>query len=292
MKRLLNIFFLAPIILINSYNPTKAAQVIADNISENFVPPLHNGACVANVNVTSDGSIAAGAGYCPTPTTPSNYEISFDFSVALDERMDSIIIWSNSGGIYTDGELRSFDLEVDYIDNLGAPATLIMNGVNIGDTLNANDPKTVIFEQSGSPVQLLGVSQVRISNLAGSNSIEMTFREIVGDVNQDLANPDIAITKTADNLADVAVGTIITYTYVVTNIGNQPVTNIQLTDVHNSSGSAPIPANEILSADNGLPSDSSDTVPNDGSWEILAPFDEITFTGTYTVTQSDIDNLQ
>ncbi|MEM8649848.1 MAG: hypothetical protein AAGF54_04900 [Pseudomonadota bacterium] len=269
-----------------------AAQVIADSISENFVPPLHNGACIADVNVTSDGSTLATAGYCPTPATPSNYEISYDFSVGLDERMDSIIIWANSGSIYTDGELRSFDLEVDYIRDTGVPSTLVMNGVNIGDTLNPNDPKTVIFMQSGSPVQLLGVTQIRMTNLAGSNTIEMTFRELVGDVNADVANPNLSVTKTADNISNVPVGTLITYTYVVTNTGNQTITNIQLNDVHMGSGPAPTPTNETLSNDIGLSGDSSDTTSNDGVWDTLAPFDEVTFTGTYLVTQDDIDNLQ
>ncbi len=292
MKRNFISFFLVPIIVTISASPVIAAQVIADSISENFVPPLHNGACIADVNVTSDGSTLATAGYCPTPATPSNYEITYDFSVGLDERMDSIIIWANSGGIYTDGELRSFDLEVDYISDTGVPSTLVMNGVNIGDTLNPNDPKTVIFMQSGSPVQLLGVTQIRMTNLAGSNGIEMTFRELVGDVNADVANPNLSVTKTADNISNVPVGTQITYTYVVTNTGNQTITNIQLNDVHMGSGPAPTPTNETLSNDIGLSGDSSDTTSNDGVWDTLAPFDEVTFTGTYLVTQDDIDNLQ
>lgn len=244
------------------------------------------------MNVTSDGSIAGGGGYCPTPATPSTYEISYDFSVGLDERMDSIIVWANSGSNYADGELKTFDMEVDYIGDTGVASTLIMNGVNIGDTLNVNDPKTVLFLQSGLPVELLGVSQVRISNLGGFGTIEYTFRELVGDVNSDTPTSDMSITKTAIPDNNVAVGTTITYTYVVMNTGNQTISNIELSDVHNASGPAPIPSSETLSSDNALTSDSSDVTPNDGIWSILAPFDVVTFTATYTVTQADIDNLQ
>jgi len=31
---------------------------------------------------------------------------------------------------------------------------------------------------------------------------------------------------------------------------------------------------------------------NNGSWDSLGPGDSIRFTGTYTVTQADVDNLQ
>ncbi len=275
-----------------SFSTANAVQVVADSVSENFTPPRHNGACIADVAVTSDGSIAGSGGYCPTPATPSTYEISFDFSVALDERMDSIIIWANSGSIYTDGELRGFDLEVDYVDDLGVPATLVMNGVNIGDTLNANDPKTVTFLDGGVPVELLGVTQVRISNLSGSNTVEMTLRELVGNVETDAPVSNLAVTKTADSTMNVPAGTLITYTYVVTNTGNQPISNISLVDVHNGSGPVPVPSGETLSSDNGVPGDSTDATTNNGTWDILAPFDAVTFTGTYTVTQQDVDTLQ
>jgi len=272
--------------------PTHAVQVIADTVTENFTPPrTENFACSTDVGITSDGSIANNGGYCPSNSVQANYEISYNFSVGLDERMDSIIVWANSGGIYSDGELRTFDMEVDYIDDAGASATLIMNGIDLGDTLSPNDPKTVLFMQAGSPVELLGVSQVRISNLAGTPS-EIAFRELVGNVNQDTVNPDMIVTKTAIPSINVTAGTDVTYTYVVTNTGNQAISNISLNDIHNGFGAPPVPGDETLTADNGIPSDSSDTITNNGIWDLLAPFDEVTFTAIYTVTQADLDNLQ
>jgi len=104
-------------------------------------------------------------------------------------------------------------------------------------------------------------------------------------------NPSITVTKTADTDTNVPAGVTITYTYVVTNTGNQFISNITLTDVHNGSGPAPVPGNETLSGDAGVANDSTDAVI-DGSWDSLAPGDEVTFTATYVVTQTDIDTLQ
>lgn len=106
------------------------------------------------------------------------------------------------------------------------------------------------------------------------------------------ANPSITVTKTADNDTNVPAGVTVTYTYVVQNSGNQFISNLLLADSHNASGPVPTPANETLSLDTGVIGDSTDTTANDGIWDTLAPGDEITFTGTYVVTQNDIDTLQ
>ena len=104
-------------------------------------------------------------------------------------------------------------------------------------------------------------------------------------------NPSITVTKTADTDTNVPAGVSVTYTYVVSNTGNQFISDITLVDVHNGSGPAPTPTNETLSLDNGIINDSTDASV-DGSWDSLAPGDEVTFTATYVVTQNDIDTLQ
>ena len=104
--------------------------------------------------------------------------------------------------------------------------------------------------------------------------------------------PGLAITKAADKTVNVSVGELITYTYVVTNTGNTTLSNVSLNDVHGGSGLAPVPTNESLSVDNNTTGDSTDGAANNGVWDTLGSGDEITFTGTYTVTQNDIDTLQ
>jgi hypothetical protein len=108
----------------------------------------------------------------------------------------------------------------------------------------------------------------------------------------DTALTGMVVTKTADDNTDVAAGQVITYTYVVTNTGGATLNNVSLSDAHNGSGPPPIPGAEFLSSDVGASGDSTDTTPNDGIWSALAPGDSITMTGTYTVTQSDVDTLQ
>jgi uncharacterized repeat protein (TIGR01451 family) len=106
------------------------------------------------------------------------------------------------------------------------------------------------------------------------------------------AGPALVVTKTASPDADVAAGTLVTYTYTVQNTGNQIVTDITLNDVHSGSGPPPIPGNESLTTDAGSLNDSSDGTANDGEWSSLAPGDVITLTATYTITQSDVDTQQ
>ena len=104
-------------------------------------------------------------------------------------------------------------------------------------------------------------------------------------------NADLTVTKTADDTTDVVLGQVITYTYTVENTGNQTITSVSLSDAHNGSGPAPVPSNETLTTDVVPLLDSTDGGIN-GTWDTIAPGDIVTFTATYTVTQSDLDTLQ
>lgn len=106
------------------------------------------------------------------------------------------------------------------------------------------------------------------------------------------AAPSLTITKIANNTLNVPAGVTVTYSYRVTNNGNQTLTNISLSDLHNGNGTAPLPGNEVLDNDVGTIDDSINNTLNDGIWDILAPGDTILFTADYTVTQADIDLLQ
>jgi len=106
-------------------------------------------------------------------------------------------------------------------------------------------------------------------------------------------NASLLVTKVADDDTNVTVGQVITYTYTVTNNGNVPITDISLADsVTAGSGGNPTPIlNDASLIDNGAVGDSTDDAL-DESYDTLGIGDVITFTGQYTVTQSDVDTLQ
>lgn len=101
----------------------------------------------------------------------------------------------------------------------------------------------------------------------------------------------LSVIKTADVTVNVIAGQVIIYSYLVTNTGNLTLTGITPSDAHGGSGPPPVPDNETLT-DNGPLGDSTDATGSDGIWSVLAPGDSVTFTSTYTVTQSDVDTLQ
>ena len=105
--------------------------------------------------------------------------------------------------------------------------------------------------------------------------------------------PSLAVTKVADDDTDVVVGQTITYTYTVTNNGNVPVSAISLADnVTAGSGPNPTPLLDDASLNDIAPlGDSSDDAA-DETFDLLGVGDSVEFTGTYVVTQDDVDNLQ
>jgi large repetitive protein len=106
------------------------------------------------------------------------------------------------------------------------------------------------------------------------------------------AQAALQVTKLASPVNNVPAGTTVTYTYTIRNSGNQTLTNVSLNDVHNGSGIAPVPRNEILTTDANTQLDSTDATPNDGVWTKLAPGDVVTLKSTYVITQADVDTRQ
>lgn len=102
--------------------------------------------------------------------------------------------------------------------------------------------------------------------------------------------PSLTMTKLADSEGPYVAGEVVTYTYTVTNNGNQNVNDVAIADTHNGSDPAPIPSNETLLTDVAPSGDSTDAT-NDNSWDVLAPGDAITFTGAYTITEIDAATL-
>jgi len=101
-------------------------------------------------------------------------------------------------------------------------------------------------------------------------------------------NPSLIVSKDAGATANVIAGDTITYTYTVTNNGNVPITNVSLSDnVTAGSGVDPTPAYQSLT------NTSTQSVYTAGNViDVLYMGDSATFTGTYVVTQQDVDTLQ
>lgn len=173
--------------------------------------------------------------------------------------------------------------------------------------LSAFSPTSATIPVSGSQVftATYTLSQLDVDNAVGvtngvnntANSTGTSAGGVSATSNDSSAQTtitggaNITITKTASNDTNVAAGVTVTYTYIVTNTGNQTVSNIDLVDAHGGSGPAPVPGNETLTTDIGTTGDSVDAATN-GTWDSLAPGDQVTFTANYVVTQSDVDNLQ
>ena len=177
-------------------------------------------------------------------------------------------------------------------------------------SLSAFVPTSATIPVGGSQVFVATYtfSQQDVDNSAGiTNAVSNTANangNSAGGVNATSNNssvqttigggPSITVSKTASPDNNVPVGVTVTYTYKVTNTGNQTVSGVDLSDSHNGSGTLPDPAGEnILPAEDVGPlNDSFDVTANDGIWDSLAPGDTVTFTALYTVTQQDIDSRQ
>ena len=117
------------------------------------------------------------------------------------------------------------------------------------------------------------------------------------------AVPSLSIAKTFV-LTDLGGGTAgkadlsetITYTYVITNNGNVPMTAVQVNDMHGTPAVAvPLGAGGITSETLTTPGPwgagaSTNTTANDGIWDTLAPGASATFTWIHTVTQAEVDH--
>lgn len=136
---------------------------------------------------------------------------------------------------------------------------------------------------TGDPVQADGTPRTDLANVQDISDNDLTGNGIdggPGGTSDDptvvtlTSRPSLSMSKSADDNSLRAAGDVIQYTYIVTNNGNVTINNVTVNDVHNASGPAPVPSSEILSTD-------------------AAPLgDSVTFNGTYTVTQTDLDTLQ
>ncbi|MEP3892512.1 MAG: hypothetical protein ABJN52_00770 [Litorimonas sp.] len=161
-----------------------------------------------------------------------------------------------------------------------------MTSVSISDvhsgtgTLSAPSPASVDLDPGDSQIFTATYTVTQddidagtdITNTATANASPATgsYTPVTDDetVTVEAADPMLSLAKSASDTTDVAEGDLITYSYVVTNIGNITMNGVSISDVHSGTGtlSTPSPA----SVD-------------------LEPGQFQSFSATYTVTQADID---
>jgi uncharacterized repeat protein (TIGR01451 family) len=227
---------------------------------------ITNAAAVPSVAVSKSASpttvAAAGAviGYTITVNNTGNVPVS---SIAVtDPRGPATCTTSGTSTIATLAVGGSETCSVSYT---ATQSDFDTNGGGDGDIDNT---ATASGTYASAPVTANGSTQVTVTQ-----------------------NPHLTILKTASPVTPAKVGDVITYTYVVTNDGNLTIDGVTVNDTHNGYGTPPVPGSETLSNDAAPLLDSTDAASNN-SWDHLAPGDSVTFTSTYTVTQSDLDLLQ
>jgi len=190
-----------------------------------------------------------------------------------------------TAGNVTYGSAGGADNVTAWIENISG--TVIANAPGVGTTddgwvFDSFNSVTLNFTYPANGIVFLNGGIFDPS--ANFGSIRMTGYECPA--------PSLSIDKVADNAGPYTVGDVVSYTYTVTNNGDETIQGVTITDTHNGSDPAPVPTNETLIIDTAPTGDSTDS-STDGSWDILAPGDIITFTGTgtYTITQTDVDNL-
>jgi len=164
---------------------------------------------------------------------------------------------------------------VTYTYAVRNPGNITMNNVTVTDVHNGTGTLSAITPASATYV----VTQddvdagVAITNEATVNADPAvgSFIPVSDDesVMPESSDPEITLTKLADQTTDLAVGDVVTYTYTAVNTGNVTLADVNVSDVQSGTGtlSAITPAN-VASLPIG---------------------DTAVFTATYIVTQDDVD---
>jgi uncharacterized repeat protein (TIGR01451 family) len=182
-------------------------------------------------------------------------------------------------------------------DTLSDGAALTLTS---GPTLTSGDAGTLGVVDIGETWIYTATYAVTQAKIDGGNTISnfATFKPAEAALQTSTTvtttitrTPQLTTLKTASTAGPVPAGTVITYTYKVTNSGNVTMSNVVVSDSHNGTGTFVGPDSEVVFTDVAPALDSTDAAFN-ASWDSLAPGDTIKFTATYTVTQHDVDFLQ
>ena len=273
---------------------TPASASVAPGTSQDFTATYT--VTQADVDAATDISNTATMTSEPAQGTLADIDATETVGVIYVPSADLVTVKTLASGNTTPriGDVVSFDITVtnngpDDTTNVSLtdilPAGLIAtanNGtVTAGSYNDVSGNWTIATLANGATATLtlegtvdLAAAGTTITNITTAATSDVPDSDTAGDVLEasvDVleAAPESTLTKTASNDTDVAVGDVITYTYVFTNTGNVSLNNVSITDVHSGTGTlgAITPA----------------------SVATVAVGDSATFTADYTVTQADID---
>ena len=311
--------------------PATASDLLAGSIdNQGTGSALPNGGTIGNSEVSdlSDSSNTGDGGAVGSLDEDDPTTTTFPAPIVFNPSIEAVKTSNTSN--FTNPALPG--QTIIYTITVANTGDVDLNSINLSDTLTNGSgtilsPPAPSFVSSslGSPAGTLVVGETAtysftyallqsdidsasLSNTVTANATPFTGGSIsdVSDDDDDTdgntiddptvdqigVNAAMQVTKTASPDTNVSVGQTVTYTYRVTNTGNQTITSIFLTDAHGGSGTPPTPGSETLFLDNGPINDSNDAVAGDGIWDSLAPGDVIQFLASYVVTQQDVDTLQ
>ena len=225
------------------------------------------------VDVTQSPSLSISKTANPTTVTAANQTISYTFTV------------TNTGNVTLTG--------VGVTDVPTAPAGTVnptCQSLSTPTGTCSGATTTLVPGQSADFTAIYTVTQADIDNgsiadtatAAGTSpaggTVTADSNLVTVDVTQ---SPSLSITKAADPTTVTAAGQTVTYTFTVENTGNSTITGVSVTDLPTPPAGGIVPDCLTRVDPAGTCSGTSTT---------LVPGESAVFSGTYTVTQADIDN--
>ncbi len=225
------------------------------------------------VVVTQTDSLAIVKSANPTTATAAGQNIAYTFSVANTGNVTLTDVGvtddpvSPAGGVTPTCQVLSNPTGTCS----GATATLIPGQIA---TFSGTYTVTQVDIDHGS----IADTATATGTPPSGRDVTATSDIVTVDV---IESPGLTVVKSADPTSVTAAGQDVTYTFTVTNSGNVTLANVGVTDVPTA------PAVGVGATCQGL---SNPTDICSGATTTLAPGQVATFTGTYAVTQADIDH--
>ena len=207
-------------------------------------------------------------------------------AVALSALVVPTVVTTDAGSAPAGTLGDSSDATGDFTwDVLGPGDTITFQAtyiVQVADIMGAGGGAVPDGDIDNSATASANYNNTSASTVVPVSSVSATSMPL------DITNA-ITIAKTANPSTNVAAGTTVTYTYVVTNTGNTIVSNVELHDTHNGVLDALTPAFSSFTTDTGSAMGSGLTA---NTIVTFRPGNVAEFTATYIVTQADVDNRQ